>query len=165
MSNLDDFNRRMAAGNASWTLGPATNAAESATKSLTTVPLRGKVVGGGSIDFGVRASAIILLSGSALFTVGTYVADYLREATAMTGLLVVLIGSFALLLVAGRLVMSCSKGLGSVSGWRSLGFAILAALAAWWLSPWLGMMSRAHMPKSSSHRQRWPSFSWFRGIG
>ncbi len=148
MSDLDDFNRRMTAGSSSWMQGPPTHAAESAAQSLIDAQSHSTSVGGGSIDFGVRISAIIVLIGIALFVVGTYLADHFREAKAMTGLLIVLIGSFALILGSGGLVMGCIKGLGSVSGWRSLAFAILAAFAAWWLSPWLWMMSGALVPKS-----------------
>lgn len=61
-------------------------------------------------------------------------------------MLVVLFSGFARLLDSGGLVVSCIKGLGCVSGWRSLAVATLAALAAWWLSPRLWMMSGALMP-------------------
>lgn len=147
MSNpLDDFNRRMTAGSGSWLQGPPTNAAESAAQSYIDAQPR-TAAGGGSIDFGVRVSAIILLVGIALFAVGTYIADNFRETTAMTGLLVVIVSGFVLLVGGGGLVVGCIKGLGSAGGWRSLLFAALAALAAWWLSPWLWMMSGALVPK------------------
>lgn len=148
MSDMDDFNRRMTAGSSSWMQGPPTHAAESAAQSLIDAQARSTSVGGGSIDFGVRISAIIVLIGIALFVVGTYLADHFREAKAMTGLLIVLLGGFALILGGGGLVMGCIKGLGSARGWRSLAFAILASLAAWLLSPWVWMMSGALVPRS-----------------
>lgn len=147
MSNpLDDFNRRMTAGSASWTQGPPKNAAESAAESYIDAQARG-TAGGGGIDFGVRASAVIVLVGVALFAVGTYVVDHFREATAMTGLVVVIVSGFALLVGGGGLVLGCLKGLDTAGGWRGLLLAALAALAAWWLSPWLWMMSFALVPK------------------
>ena len=147
MSNpLDDFNRRMPAGSSSWMQGPPTNAAESAAQSYIDAQPR-TAAGGGSIDFGVRVSAIILLVGIALFAVGGYTADNFREGAAMTGLLVVIVSGFLLLVGGGGLVVGCIKGLGSAGGWRSLLFAVLAALAAWWLSPWLWMISGALVPK------------------
>lgn len=83
MSDLDDFNRRMTAGSSSWMQGPPTHAAESAAQSLLDAPSRSTSVGGSSIDFSVRISAIIILIGIALFVVGTYLADHFREAKAM----------------------------------------------------------------------------------
>lgn len=145
-SPLDDFNRRTTAGSGSWRQGPPTNAAESAAQSLIDQRSAG-TTGGGSIDFGVRVSAIILLVGIALFAVGTYITENFREGAAMTGILVVIVSGFVLLVGGGGLVVGCIKGLGSAGGWRSLIFAALAALAAWWLSPWLWMMSAALVPK------------------
>lgn len=143
---LDDFNRRTTAGRGSWTQGAPTSAAESAAQSF--IDQRDAAPkGGGSIDFGVRVSAVIFLVGAVLFVAGTYVADTFREATAMTGLLVVVIGGFAMLIGAGGLVVGCVKRLGSAGGWRNLAFAALAALFAWWFSPWLWMMSSALMPQ------------------
>lgn len=143
---LDDFNRRMTAGSGSWMQGPPTNAAESAAQSF--IDQRGaSTTGGGSIDFGVRVSAIVLLVGIALFVVGTYITENFSEGTAMTGLLVVIISGFAMLAGGGGLVVGCIKGLGSAGGWRGLLLAALAALVAWWLSPWLWMASSALMPK------------------
>ncbi|WP_295048282.1 hypothetical protein [uncultured Paracoccus sp.] len=146
---LDDFNRRMTAGRAAWTQGPPKSAADSAAQSILDAQDRGTAAsGGGSIDFGVRVCAVILLIGIALFVAGGYVADSFREATAMTGLLVVIFGGLAMLVGGGGLVVGCIKGLGSAGGWRNLILAALAALAAWWLSPWLWMMSAALMPKT-----------------
>lgn len=149
MSNpLEDFNRRMTAGSGAWMQGPPTNGAESAAQSYIDAQQRDMgTAGRGSIDFGVRVSAIILLVGIALFAMGTYIADNFREGTAMTGLLVVIVSGFVMLIGGGGLVVGCIKGLGSAGGWRSLLLAVLAALAAWWLSPWLWMMSGALVPK------------------
>lgn len=149
MSNpLDDFNRRMTAGRGSWMQGPPTNPAEAAADSLIDAQQRGAgSVGGGSIDFGVRVCAIILLVGIALFAVGAYIADNFHEAMAMTGLLVVIVSGFLLLIGGGGLVLGCVRGLHSKGGWLSLLLATLAALVAWWLSPWLWMMSSALAPK------------------
>lgn len=147
MSDLDDFNRRMTAGSSSWMQGPPTHAAESAAQSLIDAQSRSTSVGGGSIDFGVRISAIIILVGIALFVVGTYLADHFREGAAITGVLVAFVSGFVLLIGSGGLVVSCIKGLGSASGWRSLLFAAFAALATWWLSPWLWIMSGALVPR------------------
>lgn len=149
MSNpLDDFNRRMTAGRGSWMQGPATNPAESAADALIDAQPRATgSVGGGSIDFGVRVSAIIVLVGIALFAVGAYMADNFREAMAMTGLLVVIVSGFLLLIGGGGLVVGCCSGLRSKGGWLSLLLAALAALVAWWLSPWLWMMSAALAPR------------------
>lgn len=143
---LGDFNRRMTAGSGSWVQGPPTNAAESAAQSFIDQQ-SASATGGGSIDFGVRVSAAIVLVGVGLFAVGTYIADNFREAMAMSGLLVVIVSGFAMLIGGGGLVVGCIKGLGSAGGWRSLIVAALAALAAWWLSPWLWMMSFALVPK------------------
>ena len=147
-SPLDDFNRRMTAGRAAWTQGPPKNAAESAAQSILDAQERGTTAsGGGSIDFGVRVSAVILLVGIALFVAGSYIADNFHEITAMTGLLVALVGGFVMLVGVGGLVVGCIKGLGSARGWLGLLLAALAALAAWWLSPWLWMASSALVPK------------------
>ena len=43
--------------------------------------------------------------------------------------------------------MGCIKGLGSAGGWRSLLLAAVAALAAWWLAPWLWMKTAMLVPK------------------
>jgi|GEM_PF-2433062 len=148
MSNpLDDFNRRMSAGDASWQQGPPTNAAESAAQSFIDARPRGSAAGGGSIDFGVRISAVILLVGIVLFAAGSHITDHYREATAMTGLLVVIVSGFLLLIGGGGLVVGCIKGLGSAGGWRSLLLSVVAALAAWWLAPWLWMMSAGLVPR------------------
>lgn len=150
MSNpLDDFNRRMTAGGGAWMQGPPTNPAEAAADSFVDdAQQRGAgSVGAGSIDFGVRVCAIILLVGIALFAVGAYIADNFREAVAMTGLLVVIVSGFLLLIGGGGLVVGCIRGLRSKNGWLSLLLATLAALVAWWLSPWLWMMSSALAPK------------------
>lgn len=132
---LDDFNRRMSAGRGAWILGPPKNAAESSAQSLLDGQERGPAVGGGSIDFGVRISAVIVLFGIALFAVGTYLADNFREAMAMTGLLVVIVSGGLLLIGGGGLVVGCIKTLGTSRGRFGLLLALLAALAAWWLSP------------------------------
>jgi len=129
MASLDDFNRRMTAGSSSWMNGPPTNAAESAAQAYVDAQSRRAAAGGGSVDFGVRISAIILLVGISLFAVGAYISDHFRGAMAMTGLLVVLISGF-LLLVGGGLFVGCIKDLGAASGRRGLLFAALAALGA-----------------------------------
>lgn len=143
---LDDFNRRMTAGSSSWVQGPPTNAAESAAQSFIDQRSAG-TTGGGSIDFGARVSAVLLLVGIALFALGTYIADNFREGAAMTGLLVVIVSGFVMLVGGGGLVVGCFKSLGSAGGWRSLILAALAALAAWWLSPWLWMAGFPLVPK------------------
>ncbi len=145
---LDDFNRRMTADNGSWMQGTPTNAAESAAQSFIDTQRRSTgAIGGGSIDFGVRISSIILLVGIVLFSIGTYITDNFHAAMAMTGLLIVIISGFLLLVGVGGLAIGCIKGLGSAGGWRSLLLALIAALAGWWLSPWLWMMSSALVPK------------------
>lgn len=144
---LDDFNRRVTAGRGAWAQGPATNAAESAAQSLIDAQERAAATGGGSIDFGVRVSALVLLAGIALFAAGTYVADNFREATAMNGLLLVIIGGFVMLVGVGGLVVGCIKGLGSAGGWRNLLLAAIAALSAWWLAPWIWALSGALLPR------------------
>lgn len=145
---LDDFNRRMTAGRGAWTEGPPKNAAEAAAQSFIDAQPAGAAPGGGSIDFGTRVSAVVLLVGVALFVAGTYVSENFREATAMTGLLIVIVGGFALLVGVGGLVVGCIRGLGSAQGRLSLLLAVVAALAAWWLSPWLWLMSAALVPKA-----------------
>ena len=147
MASLDDFNRRMTAGSSSWMNGPPTNAAESAAQAYVDAQSRRAAAGGGSVDFGVRISAIILLVGISLFAVGAYISDHFRGAMAMTGLLVVLISGFLLLVGGGGLFVGCIKDLGAASGRRGLLFAALAALGAWWLSPWLWLLSGALVPK------------------
>ncbi len=148
MSNdpLEDFNRRTTAGSGSWMQGPPTNAAESTAQTFIDQRGAGKT-GGGSIDFGVRISAIIVLLGVLLFAGGAHIADNFHEAAAMTGLLVVLVSGFLLLVGVGGLVVGIIKDMGSANGWRNLLIAALAALVTWWFSPWLWMMSSAVLPK------------------
>lgn len=144
---LNDFNRRMSAGRGAWMQGPPKNAAESSAQSLLDVQEHGPAAGGGSIDFGVRVSSVIILLGIALFAVGTYLADNFREAMAMTGLLVVIVSGGLLLIGCGGLVVGCIRSLGTAAGRLSLILAVVAALAVWWFSPWLWMMSFALVPQ------------------
>ncbi len=65
----------------------------------------------------------------------------------MTGLLVVIVSGGLLLVGSGGLVVGCIKTLGTSRGRFGLLLALLAALAAWWLSPWLWMMSFALVPQ------------------
>lgn len=145
MGNLDDFNRRTTAGSGSWVQGPPTSAAESAAQSFIDQRSPG-TTGGGGIDFGVRVSAVILLAGIGLFALGNYMADRFYESTAMTGLLIVIISGFVMLIGTGGVVVGCIRGLGSARGWLNLILAALAAAAAWWFSQWLWMMSFALVP-------------------
>ncbi|MHB2170174.1 hypothetical protein [Alsobacter sp. R-9] len=146
-SPLDDFNKRTTAGGGSWIQGPPTNVAESAAEAFIESQRRSNTVGGGSIDFGVPASAFILLIGVALFVLGTYVSDNFREAKAMTGLLLVIVSGFMMLVGVGGVVVGCIKNLTTTSGWRCLFFAALAAFAAWWFSRALWMMSFGLVPQ------------------
>jgi hypothetical protein len=146
---LDDFNRRMTAGDAAWVQGPPKNGAESAAQSFIDAQASvGRTpVGGGSIDFGTRVSAIILLVGVVLFAGGAYALDNLREGAAMAGIVVLIVSGFLLLIGGGGLAIACVRQLGSARGWRNLLLAVFAALAAWWFSPWLWMMSNALIPR------------------
>lgn len=144
---LGDFNRRMAAGSTSWTQGPPQNAAESAAQSLIDARQpRGDSVGGGSIDFGGRICAIILIVGLLLFGVGAVVLERLREGAAILAILGLIVSGFLILIGGGGLAVAIIKELagGSVlrtsAGKRRLGVAMLAGLAAWWLAPWLWML-------------------------
>lgn len=111
---LDDFNKCMTVGSSSWMMGAPKNTAESAAQSLIDAQQpRTQTAGGGSIDFGIKPCAIILLSGIAFYTVGSYLIDNFREATAMTGLLILIISGFSLLIGGGGLVVGCLKSLGS----------------------------------------------------
>jgi len=85
---LSDFNRRMTAGSASWTQGLPKNLAESTAQSFIDSQERGRqvVLGGGSIDFGTRRCAVILLIGVALFSGGAYGLEHLTEGAAIMGI-------------------------------------------------------------------------------
>lgn len=137
-SPLDDFNRRTTAGNGSWTMGPPTNAAESAAQSMIDAQQRGAgPTGGGSIDFGVRPCAVLLLIGLALFAGGNYAVENLQEGKALMGIAVLILSGFLILIGGGGLVVGVIKTLGSARGWGSLILAAGVGLIAWWLSPML----------------------------
>lgn len=144
---LDDFNRRMSGGDASWMQGPATNAAESAGQSFADARSRLAVPGGGSIDFGARISAVILLVGIALFGLGAYVVDHMTGGAAMTGILVLIVSGFFMLIGGGGLAVDSIRSLGSPRCYRRLFLAALAGFAAWYFSSWLWMATLAFVPK------------------
>jgi len=131
---LDDFNRRTAAGRGSWAMGPPKNAAESAAQSMLDAQQSNPPAGGGSIDFGVVVSAIILLIGIALFAGGSYALDNLREGGAIMGILVLIVSGFAMLIGGGGLAVAGIKGLGSTGGRLTLILAVASGLAVWWLA-------------------------------
>jgi len=143
MSNLDDFNRRMTLGNM---LGPPRNAAESAAQSFIDARQPQGATGGGSIDFGTRPCAIMLLIGIALFGGGAYALGNMKDGAGMMGIAVLIVSGFLMLIGGGGLAIACIKGLASARGWLSLGLAVLAGSAAWWFSPWLWFVGLA-VPK------------------
>lgn len=133
-NELDDFNRRMTNGNTPLSTPPS-NAAESLAQSFIDARLPHPVsVGGGSIDFGIRPSAVLLLAGIALFTGGSYALDHLREGAALGAIAVLLISGFLILIGGGGLVIGCIKNLGHTRGRRAVLVAIIGGLIAWWLS-------------------------------
>lgn len=135
---LDDFNRRTTAGSGSWMMGPPRNAAESAAQSFIDARgRRGTAAGGGSIDFGVKTGAVMLLIGIALFLGGAYALENMQGGAAMLGVVVLIVSGFLILIGGGGLAIACLKELGSARGWLSLSLAALAGLAGWWFSPWL----------------------------
>jgi hypothetical protein len=136
---LDDFNRRTTAGSGSWMMGPAKNAAESAAQSFIDAQQRGSgtATGGGSIDFGAKICAVMVLIGIALFSGGAHALENMKEGGAIMGIVVLIVSGFLILIGGGGLAVACFKGLGSARGWISLLLAALAGLAAWWFSPWL----------------------------
>lgn len=135
---LDDFNRRITAGRSSWRQGPPTNAAESAAQPFIDSQEQGRAAaGGGSIDFGARPCAIILLIGVILFAGGAYALENMKEGAAIMGIVVLILSAFLLLIGGGGLAVACLKGLGSARGWLTLALAAVASFAAWSFSPWL----------------------------
>jgi len=137
MSNpLDDFNRRMTYGDS---LGPPKNAAESAAQSFIDAQKRNSLpVGGGSIDFGAKTSAAMLVTGIALFYFGVYLVENFQEGPAMMGIIASLIGGFMTLIGGGGLVVAGIKNIGNVAnllGTQNLLFAAAAGLTAYWISP------------------------------
>lgn len=140
---LNDFNRRTTAGNAAWMQGPPQNTAESAAQSfLDAQQPRGGSVGGGSIDFGARICAIILLAGIVLFAVGGLALENLREGPAMMAIVGLVVSGFLILVGGGGLVVALIKELadGFGSAARRLLVAGLAGLAGWWMTPWVWML-------------------------
>jgi hypothetical protein len=146
---LDEFNRRMTAGQGSWRMGPPTNPAESAAQSLIDAQAReaGQAAGGGGITISLRLSSGILLVGIALFSWCVHATrGFLDTPTAVEMILVVVSG---LVLLAGGigLVGGCLQSLGSAGTWRNIGLAALAAAVTWWMSRWLWMMSYGLVPQ------------------
>ncbi len=136
---LDDFNRRMTAGNSSWTMGPPTNSAESAAQSMLDTQQRlAGPTGGGSIAFGMRPGAVLLLIGILLFAVGNYAVENLREGKALAGIFVLVLSGGVILVGGGGLAVACIKALGSSHGRRALLFAAVGGSGAWWLLPLVG---------------------------
>lgn len=144
---LDDFNRRMTAGSASWMQGSPTNATESAAQSFIDAQPRAAIPGGGSIDFGARVCGILLFTGILLFGGGAYVVDNMGGGVALLGILILIVSGFLMLIGGGGLVVDGVRSLGTSSGRRRLLFAALAAFLAWWFSTWLWMMSFGFVPK------------------
>jgi hypothetical protein len=144
---LDDFNRRMTAGGSSWTMGPARNVAESAAQSFLDAQQRPATSkGGGSIDFGARTGALLLLLGLLLFPAGGYMLEHTKEASAMTGVLVLLVSGFLLLIGGGGLAVALIQELGTASGVRILLLAVAAGAVMYWLTPRLGYSVGMRLP-------------------
>ena len=146
---LEDFNRRMTAGQGSWMLGPPKNAAESAAQAILDAQQRGAgTTSAGGIDIGARASATIVLAGIVLFSGVAYTTNGFFRTPSLIGMLIVALSGVMLLIGTIGLATSCIADLKSAKGWRNLFFAALAGLAAWWFSRWLWMMSFALVPES-----------------
>ena len=128
--------------------GPPKTLGASVAQSFIDNQERGRRVasGGGSIDFGARPCAVILLIGVALFSGGAYGLEPLKEGAAIMGILALIVSAFLLLIGGGGLAVACFKGLGSVRGWLNLALAALVAFAAWSFSPWLWSIGLT-MPK------------------
>ncbi len=129
---LDDFNRRMTAGSAAWMQGPPRNAAESAAQAMIDARAPAPAGGGGSIDFGARTGAVLLLAGAALFAGGGWLVDNTREGAAMLGILLLIVSAFAMLVGVGAAAVDALRGLGSARGILSVALAGVAAVAGWW---------------------------------
>lgn len=133
---LDDFNRRMTRGD---TLGPPTNAAESAAQSFLDAQRRNAPpVGGGSIDFGAKAGVALLLGGFALFFFAANLVDKAQGGTALVGLVLALVSGILILFGGGALLVSTLRGAGNAArllGMRSLLLAGTSLLIAWLAAP------------------------------
>jgi hypothetical protein len=95
-------------------------------------------VGGGSIDFGATAGAVLLLGGLALFFVAAYLVEKTQGGTALLGLVLALFSGFMVLIGGGALLVSTLRGAGTAArllGARRLLLAGTSLLIAWLAAP------------------------------
>jgi hypothetical protein len=150
MSDLDDFNRRMTFGNM---LGPPRNAAESAAQSFIDArqPQGTTGGGGGGIDLGphsIKPLACVVVAGIVLLGGGAYASGHFADGAAIMGLIAAVIGGL-MLMVGGVLLTMVSIGAVVASAKpRQLALCGAAAVAGWWLSPWLGLFIGFAVPQT-----------------
>ena len=133
--SLDDFNQRMTTGNSPLATPPA-NAAETIAQSFIDARLPHPIpVDGGSIDFGRRPSAILLLIGIVLFAAGSYGLDHLKEGAAIGAIALLILSGFLLLIGGGGLAIATIKNLAGRQGRRHTVIAVAIGLGTWWLLP------------------------------
>lgn len=133
--SLDVFNKRMTTGNSPLNT-PPTNAAESIAQSFIDARLPHPTpAGGGSIAFGRRPGAVLLLIGILLFAGGSYGLDHWREGAAIGAMALLILSGFLLLIGGGGLAVACMKDLGDRTHRRRVLIAIALGIGTWWILP------------------------------